>query len=101
MWTDPQGSRKKHTTMKTHTARAVSSAEHYITNPRIRFGEVVAYGVSSWDMPDGDRLRREMSRSTPLESLGALKRWAKRYNIDPAAEVDQWISLSDSLEVSK
>ena len=87
--------------MKTHTTQAVSSAEHWITSPRIRFGEVIAYGVSSWDMPDGDRLRREMTRSTPLESLVALKRWAKRYHIDPTAEVDRWISLSESVEALK
>lgn len=45
----------------------------------------VAVCTSSWDMPDGGRLRRECSRSTHARTQAELRRWAKRYGI-----VERW-----------
>lgn len=60
------------------------------------FGEIAAYGVSAWDIKDGDRLRREMQRSTRFSSVKEMERWAKRYGIDASPMVYQWQKLATS-----
>ena len=59
--------------------RTVSShAEHHISLwPAKAPREVLA--ISSWDMPDGNRLIREMRRVSQLRDVAAVRRWAKKY----------------------
>jgi len=62
-----------------------SSAEHWFTlkmehDYNLGAQVPVVYGNSSWDMPDGNRLRREMRRSTRMEDVKHVRRWAKRFS---------------------
>ena len=70
-----------------------TNSEHWVTEPKFAFGEVVAFGVSSWDVRDGDRLRREMTRSTPFNSVKAMLRWAKKYGLNVDRQIVLWQKL--------
>jgi hypothetical protein len=72
--------------------------DHWVSTPRRGYGSVIAYGVSSWDMPDGARLRREMSRSTLLDSIKAMKKWARRYKLDVTRQIAEWDQLEARLK---
>lgn len=48
----------------------------YTVNARVP----VVEGISTWDMPDGVLLRREMMRSTRLTTAQNIVRWAKKYS---------------------
>ena len=71
-----------------------SNSEHWVSEPKLHFGHIAAYGVSSWDMPDGHRLRREMSRSTILNSIKEMQRWAKKYNVNIERQTKVWLSMA-------
>lgn len=77
-----------------------TNSEHWITEPKLHFGQVAAYGVSSWDMPDGHRLRREMRRSTLLRSVKEMEAWAKRYKLDITAQKAAWLKLESTLTIN-
>lgn len=68
-------------------------SEHWVTEPKIIFGSVMAYGISQWDIPDGGRLRREMTRSTAFNSINEMIKWAKKYGIEVEREIARWKSL--------
>lgn len=55
-------------------------------NYQTQANEPRVYGASSWDMPDGNGLRREMRRSTELRSPAEIRRWARKYS--DVSEVD-------------
>jgi len=79
--------------------RTISSrTDHWISTPKIMYGVVRAYGVSTWDMPDGPRLRREMSRSSTFEDLKHLKRWARKYKVDATRQIAEWEALENELK---
>lgn len=64
------------------------SARHYLKLGTPDYtGANRVYGISTWDIPDGSRLRREMQISTRLESVAAIKRWARKYKDVPADDV--------------
>lgn len=77
--------------------------EHWVSEPRLNVhtGEITARGVSSWDMPDGARLRREMSRSTILEDMKAMLKWARRYKVDVTRQIAKWHELEAQIEAQK
>lgn len=77
-----------------------TKSEHWVTEPKLHFGYVAAYGVSSWDMPDGHRLRREMRRSTLLRSIKEMERWAKRYKLNITQQKTAWLKLESTLTTS-
>lgn len=65
-------------------------SEHWVTEPRRASGVVSAYGMSSWNVPGGGRLRREMRRSTWLPSVKHMLRWARKYGLDVTTHVERW-----------
>jgi len=71
-------------------------SEHWVGEPKfdLHGNYIYAFGTSSWDMPDGGRLRREMSRNTKFTSLKAMERWAKKYGVDVALQVAAWNKLA-------
>jgi hypothetical protein len=71
-------------------------SEHWVTEPKISFGRVMAYGVSSWDMPDGHRLRREMTRRSAFNTIKEMERWARKYGLNVDKEKQAWLRLANS-----
>ena len=37
---------------------------------------------STWDIPDGGRLRREMCRTTTYSDVKQAQRWARKYGVE-------------------
>lgn len=61
--------------------------EHYITLRHRYVHETQSYRpewscVSTWDMPDGPRLRREMYRVTYYSNVKDAQRWARKYDVE-------------------
>ncbi len=74
-----------------------TSAEHWLSLGQQYDHEKQAMaptvrGMSQWDMPDGNRLRREMRRSTLLQDEKTIRRWAKRFADVSAQDVENAVS---------
>lgn len=70
------------------TKNSAGRSEHYIRY-RNRFDHAtggytirVWEGISTWDIKDGGRLRREMQRSTTMHDEQTARRWARRYKVE-------------------
>jgi hypothetical protein len=63
--------------------KSTSSAEHsFVLRPAAPNAYDPApkvFGYSTWDIPDGGRLRREMSRSTRLYTPKEILRWGRKW----------------------
>ena len=68
-----------------------STASHYLQVCAI--GTPCVIGVSTWDMRDGGRLRREMRRVTYLTSQAAVRKWAKKYSDIRAQDLENALAV--------
>lgn len=78
-------------------SKSASSAEHYFVlrpaKPDAFDPSPQVFGVSSWDMPDGDRLHREMIRSTRLHGAKEIVRWGRKWADVTEQHIDSAVSF--------